>query len=304
MESNLFLYLAAGLFAFSFQIATAQEMSYEASSALSSIYLVKSDIERGNNLAWQYDYIKSALSKEKRTEYYAKYSFKEHEKKAIDTKLNELAKVAGNYNISLESIEEAQMFAGNPGMQQVFDEIGQVQSQLKNFDPAQSTYYVPGGREVWLWRAVSTKERSAWAKEFFSYSDEHKDVFYKKLDKVAALATTVIPKLKPDAASFAFNNAADEALIKKQLGDLTKKKIHKIGIGKAYENWEILYDESKYPKVPQVRFKRAFVWIKDASDDFPYCRLYQVNLKQDYLGGGKYGPTYAVFLTSWIYGCP
>lgn len=286
-------------------MAAGQELSYWASNDVSSIELIKGDITRGANLAWQYELIKCSLSKDLRKAYYDKNGYSEEERKVIDKKLVELASVATQFNISLESIAAAQVFANDPGKKQVYEEIHQVLGKLKNFDPAKNAYYVPAGRENILLIAVSAKERTKWAHSFFSASEEGKELFFEKLDEVSALAGKVIPKLKPNLQNFKIQDESANVLLKSKIID-SKVKIFKLGLANAYESWEIQYDETKLnPKeYPQKRFKKGFAWIKDPANDFSYCELVQINLIQDYLGNGKYSNTKAVVIERAIFGCP
>ncbi len=56
--------------------------------------------------------------------------------------------------------------------------------------------------------------------------------------------------------------------------------------------------------IPKARYKQGYVWVRVTSDDHPYCHLYQINIIQDYAGGGTYGASYAKFLDNNLSGCP
>jgi hypothetical protein len=88
-------------------------------------------------------------------------------------------------------------------------------------------------------------------------------------------------------------------MIKAKVGDLSKLKIHKIGL--ANQEWLI---EKNALGIPINRFKRGYVWVTDTTNDYPYCHLYQISLIQDYSGSGTYGATYMTFANDWIVGCP
>jgi hypothetical protein len=284
---------------FSFETAVGQEISSSIQSELSSIYLIKKNVEQGQDLTWQIKYVESALSKEKRAAYFKEFTLNEAEKKALDTKLNELAQVSTKFGITLEGIEESGKLASNPALKFTLDEIIKITGQVQNFNPKESTYIVTTHDEQWLKRAISKKEREKWAEEFFGYSADAKDIFYKRLDKLSVAAAKAVPTFKPNPNNFANHNPADEAMMKKQLDDQTKIKIHQIGLAQA--NWDIQKNDLD---IPQKRYKVGYIWGKDSRDDFAYCRLYQVNIIQDYMGGGKYGASYGVYLESWVVGCP
>jgi hypothetical protein len=303
MKTTLLIAMTLGsLLGFALQTTVAQELSYNASSDKTTIYLVKKDIEQGNNLAWQYDYVKRAISKELRKEYYDKNNYTPFERKTLDPLFDDLAKVSAQYNINLETIEESQFFASYPGWQQLFDETNQVYGAVLNYDPKTMAYIVAKARDKWLLYAVSNQARTEWAAELFKSSPDVQALFFKKLDNIAVAAKKAVPKFKPGTNLFANHNPAEEALMKKQLKDISKIKIHNIGLVDA--DWQIQWDETKIVKTPAKRFKVGYIYGKNANDDFDYCRLYQVNVIQDYQGGNKYGATYGVYIDTWIMGCP
>jgi hypothetical protein len=46
------------------------------------------------------------------------------------------------------------------------------------------------------------------------------------------------------------------------------------------------------------------VWARSTLNDHPYCRIYWINIIQDYAGGGTYGASYAYFVNDELAGCP
>jgi hypothetical protein len=179
----------------------------------------------------------------------------------------------------------------DPVLKYVLDEISENIKTINEFDPKTQRWTADYN---WVWRAVSPKDRESWATDFFKGYADQKPRFYKELDKLAVAYSKKVALLTPTDNLFANHNAADEALMKKQI---SVKTIYKIGI--EYANWEI---EKNSLDIPVRRFKRAYIW-GDPMDDSKYCRLYQVNLIQEYAGGGTYNATYSKYLNSWPRTC-
>jgi hypothetical protein len=76
-------------------------------------------------------------------------------------------------------------------------------------------------------------------------------------------------------------------------------KIYKIGLNQA--SWLTSKDDFG---LPTSRYKHGMIWLRDAADDHPYCKIYYVNIIQDYAGGGTYGASYALFTGSELAGFP
>jgi hypothetical protein len=270
---------------------------------LNSIRTVKTDIEQGRSLAWQYDYIERALSLEKRQRYYDERfqydnALTKAERKELDTRLDELAKTASKYNISLESIAEADMLANRPALKSHVEKLNSVIGQVQNFDAAKHDVIVMGDEVLWLLRAVSKSEREKMFSEY-NLSGTFQDLFDKKLNALSLLAAKKIASYKPKLTYFKYKNITEENLLKEALGDSETIKIHQIGF--ASDKWQIQKNEMD---IPQKRFKVGYMWARNSQDDFAYCRLYQINIIQDYEGGSKYGASYAVVIESRLVACP
>lgn len=147
-------------------------------------------------------------------------------------------------------------------------------------------------------RAVSKKVRDEFIAKW-GYNEEAKNQLTYYLNTLETVCKTKIPLNKPKDDYFTFHNAADESMIKSKIGDLSKIKIHKIGLS----NQEWLYEKNDLG-IPINRYKRGFVWVTNTADDYPYGHLYQVSLIQDYAGGGTYGATYTIFANDWIVARP
>lgn len=179
------------------------------------------------------------------------------------------------------------------------EEIAKAQKAVDGYDPDDHLYMVSGGGESeWLLRAVSLREREKWAKQWLKKPFEQKK-FADALDALSASAAKKMPIYTPGVKNFAFRNAAEEKMMKAKLDNAATLEIKKIGLFHA--NWQISKDDYG---LPNARYKQGYIWVRDTSDDHPYCHLYQVNIIQDYAGGGTYAASYANFINDTLFGCP
>ena len=178
------------------------------------------------------------------------------------------------------------------------DNIAEKQKQVEAFDPNTKLYLVSASTYDYLLFAVSPRARDKWLKD--ADAMEFKPNVDAALDALADSAAKKLPLYIPHASLFAFHNPLEERMMKGEMGNLAALKIHNIGL--AHNTWQISKDE--YGLLPTARFKRGYAWVRVTTEDHPYCRLYQVNIIQDYAGGGTYGESYAKFLDNTLFGCP
>jgi hypothetical protein len=74
---------------------------------------------------------------------------------------------------------------------------------------------------------------------------------------------------------------------------------HKIGCGDA--DWQI---EKNSAGIPLYRYKRTYMWIRNPSNDHPYCKSLSFVIKQQYSGGGTYGGSTVSEYFEQLCGCP
>jgi hypothetical protein len=175
------------------------------------------------------------------------------------------------------------------------DSIAEKQKQVEAFDPNTKIYLVSASTPDYLMLAVSPRARAEWLS---GDSLEFKPNLDPVLDALAAAAAKKLPIYIPNASLFAFHNPLEERMMKGEMGNLAAVKIHQLGL--AHSIWQISKNEIG---IPTARFKRGYAWVR-VTEDHPYCRLYQVNIIQDYAGGGTYGASYAKFLDNTLFGCP
>jgi hypothetical protein len=296
MKKTLITVLALAMFfAFGLQAALAQDDKLDsgAEDILNQMATFQKILEKGEsydpNSSPAYPWNKRATSAEERQRFYERWEPTAYTRKKFDEALNAIAKLLNDKNrVVKEEMPLAVKF--------LLDEVDRIQKEVDDFDPAESIFIVNDADGQWLLRAVSMREREKWAKGFFKPGIGGKKEFWQKLDVLAASGAKKIPTFKPNEENFVFHNAAEEGLMKAKLG---AAKIHKIGL--AHKTWEISKNDLD---LPINRYKRGYAWAKDPADDHSHCHLYQVNIIQDYAGGGKYGERYAKFLGDWLVACP
>ncbi len=192
-------------------------------------------------------------------------------------------------------------YADNVALNFHIEEIQKRQKQADEYDPADDAYFVSSSNYDYLLFAVSPRAREKWMKDFgvLDIRDTPNNRLDAALDALAASAAKKMPIYKPVPANFAFRNPAEEKMMKGTLKNLATLKALKIGL--AQSNWLISKNDFG---LPTARYKQGYIWVRDTADDHPYCRLYQINIIQDYAGGGTYGASYATFIDNTLFGCP
>lgn len=184
----------------------------------------------------------------------------------------------------------------------IVGDIETAKGEVEIYTPEGRMYLVSSPLAPWLLRAVSKKAREEFAVDK-KLNDWRKananNSFDTALDALAASAAKKLPTYLPKASSFALRDAALEQMIKTKLKNAATVKTLKIGI--MHSNWQI---EKNDLGIPINRYREAFIWGKDSSDDHPYCHVYGFVIQQDYTGGGTYGSTGAYLNTDVLVGCP
>lgn len=184
-------------------------------------------------------------------------------------------------------------------IQYFLEDIGKTKEQVDKYtSPKEKLYLVSEANLPWLKRSVSKKSRETWTKDLNLTPAEKKKVD-DALDALGVSAAQKLPKYIPDEKNFAVHNQAEEDLMKTGVSDISEAKIHKIGLRNTV--WTIEKDSYN---TPLHRFKQGFIWLRYPANDHPYCHLLQVNIIQQYAGGGTYGESYAKLVYNDYCGCP
>ena len=182
-------------------------------------------------------------------------------------------------------------------------EISTAKKDVDRYDPADRRYLVSDVQEEWLLRAVSPRAREEYAKQM-KYSEWRQanpgNRLDAALDDLAASAAKKLPIYKAKASAFQFRDPVAEKLLMGYFKNPATVKVHRIGVGGA--GWLIQKGDDG---LPSYRYKDTSVYLRDNSDDHPYCRVISVRVKQDYAGGGTYSTeTYRSSAQDELFGCP
>ena len=180
------------------------------------------------------------------------------------------------------------------------DDIKKAQEEVDRYTPADFLYLVSAGdHSDELLRAISPKAREEWSKAWLKNANSRAE-FNAAWDKLAAAAAKKIPTYKPNAAEFKFRYPIGEKLLMDYFKNPSTLKIFRTGTDTT--GWDIQKDSSNFPT---YRYKDVHVYLRDTSDDHPYCKVVTARVKQDYAGGGTYNPkVYRSSASEEIYGCP
>ncbi|HEX8251336.1 MAG TPA: hypothetical protein VF599_24400 [Pyrinomonadaceae bacterium] len=186
--------------------------------------------------------------------------------------------------------------AGNIWVESHLEDIAKRQKEVDGFTPDRG-WLVGSNNYDHLLYAVSPLAREKWLAGANALN--FKNCLAPAFDKLAASAAIKLPLYLPNTRVYAQHNPAEERLMKSKISDLADHKIFYTGIQEP--NW--LIDKNEFG-LPKNRYKHGMVWVRYTPNDHPYCRVYYINIIQDYAGGGTYGASYAAFIEDQLFGCP
>jgi hypothetical protein len=186
--------------------------------------------------------------------------------------------------------------AGNLWVESHLEDIAKRQKEVDSFTPDRG-WLIGSNNYDHLLYAVSPSAREKWLTG--AKALDYKNCLASAFDKLAASAATKLPLFLPNTGAYAVHNPAEERLIKSKISDLPDHKIFYVGIEEP--NW--LIDKNEFG-LPKSRYKHGMVWVRYAPNDHVYCRVYYINIIQDYAGSGTYGASYGAFIEDKLFGCP
>lgn len=200
-------------------------------------------------------------------------------------------------NDSGDTDKEQDECATNPVARLVVDELAKMRADIDGFTADRSYFYSFIPTYNYLLFSVSPAARQKWQTDFKTIGYCPK--ITAGLDALGVSAAKKLPLRLPDKTDYPVHNVAEEKLMKGKINNLADHKIHYIGIKEA--NW--LIDKNDLG-IPTARYKHGMVWVRYVPNDHPYCRVYYINIIQDYAGGGTYAASYANFIEETLVGCP
>lgn len=188
--------------------------------------------------------------------------------------------------------------AGNIWLNTHLEDIGKRQKEVDSFTPDRNWFTDHSNYDHLLY-AVSPVAREKWLKS--SNALDYKDCpnLVAAFDNLSASAAKKLPLYLPNTKVYGIRNPAEEKLMKTKISNLADHKIFYTGIQEA--NW--LIDKNSLG-IPKSRYKHGMVWVRYTPNDHSYCRVYYINIIQDYAGGGTYGASYGYFVEDKLSGCP
>ncbi len=190
----------------------------------------------------------------------------------------------------------------NPEIKRMIDfylkEIATAKTAAENFTSGTSGLY--NGGYSWMFRAVSKKGREDFitTQKGWNANTGAVSKINAALDELKPICAPKIALLKMENNLFQYRDAPSEALMKGYLKNPAILKIHKIGISDA--DWLI---EKNSFGIPLYRYKRGTMWVRNNTDDHPYCKGLFFVIKQDYSGSGTYGKSFISEYSEELRGC-
>jgi len=181
------------------------------------------------------------------------------------------------------------------------DQIAYTRKLVDEYTPETKAFLVwaRNSSDDWLVRSISPAERNAFYTKW-SISGTTAAKLDKELDAIAAAAPAKIQAYtNAEAHRFTLRSPAEEKMMRENMSDIPGLIVH--GIGFYQLTWNI---EKGDFGIPLRRYKTGAIYGRDPRADHPYCWIWTINIRQDYAGGGTYGPSYAKYMGRDIASCP
>lgn len=175
-------------------------------------------------------------------------------------------------------------------------EIAKYKQRLDSWNPANQVFPTPQSNDDYVALAFSKKQRAEWLADHKVAADPKLDASF---DNLKASLERRLPEYTINPGKFNNRNAAEEKLMLGALYGVPGIKVYKIGLNQA--NW--LIDKNDYG-IPKARYKHGLVYGRDPASEDPFCRVWYVNVVQDYSGAGTYGATEARYIEKEFIACP
>lgn len=199
---------------------------------------------------------------------------------------------------SQPAAQTADVCTSNPAYSSWLDDMETTRQEADEYKPSLRDYYVRDFNDrqnKYLMAAISPSFRAEWLKNI---EPEVQKCFVPVLDAIAAAAKRTLPTYHA-TSSYVAAGPADRKLMLGIIEGVSRATIFKVAL--APGPWEIGKDNYNFPV---SRYKYGEVWLKWPDTDDGYCRIFYVNIVQDYAGGGTYGGSYARHVDDEPAGCP
>jgi hypothetical protein len=177
-------------------------------------------------------------------------------------------------------------------------DLEKTRKEAEEFRPGLRDYYVSelsDRKNLYLEAALSPSRRKEWLGR---WPEDFVKCLEPALDGLAAVARKTLPGYT-GPAGYTLGTPAEKKALLSAVNDIAQAKVLKVGIKQA--NW--LIDKNSIG-IPTARYKHGVIWAQYPNSDDGFCRIFWVNIKQDYAGGGTYGASYGYFVSRAFAGCP
>ena len=178
------------------------------------------------------------------------------------------------------------------------EDLEKTRKEAESFRPGLRGYYVSelsDRKNIYLEAALSPSRRKEW---LGGWPEDFVKCLEPALDGLAAVARKTLPGYT-GPQGYTLGTPAEKKALLSAINDIAQAKVLKVGIDEA--NW--LIDKNSLG-IPTARYKHGVVWAQYPNSDDGFCRIFWVNIKQDYAGGGTYGASYDYFVSRAFAGCP
>lgn len=175
-----------------------------------------------------------------------------------------------------------------------------TRKQAEEYTPGLRGYYVQDfndNQNMYLWAALSSQRRQKWYEETKWSQEERTKCLDPLFDAISAAVKRTLPTYQP--TGYAAATAAEAQLIKGRITDIKDAVVFKTGVKPG--PWKVSKNSLG---IPTDRYKHGMVWVKYPSNEDGFCRIFFVNIVQDYAGGGTYGASYGHYVSLEPSGCP
>lgn len=180
-------------------------------------------------------------------------------------------------------------------------DLEKTRKEAEEFRPGLRDYFVSilsDSKNLYLEAALSPSAREEWLGRFRENDPKFEQCMKPALDQLAAVARKTLPSYT-GPAGYTLGTPAEKNAMVRAVDDMGNAKVLKVGIKEA--NW--LIDKNSLG-IPNSRFKHGVIWAQDPKSDDGFCRIFWVNLVQDYAGGGTYGASQGNYVGRSYAGCP
>ena len=177
-------------------------------------------------------------------------------------------------------------------------DLEKTRKEAEEFRPGLRDYYVStlsDRKNRYLEAALSPSERKEW---LGGSPEDFVKCLNPALDGLAAVARKTLPGYT-GPSGYALGTPAENKALFGAIDDIAQAKVLKVGIKEP--NW--LIDKNSLG-IPTARYKHGVIWAQYPNRDDGFCRVFWVNIKQDYAGGGTYGASYGYYVARDFAGCP